>query len=71
MKNINEESGFKASIERGINFSREDYESKREKSNAEMVDFDDFIKNVAESIEENEGTIEDAVLIANDAFLKL
>ena len=71
MKNINEEAGFRNSIEIGINFTREQYEEKREESKDELVDFDDFIKNVAESCYENDGTIEDAVFIANDAFSQL
>lgn len=71
MKNLNEEAGFRASIERGIDFTREQYEEKREQSSEELVDFDDFIKNVAESCNDQSGSIDDAIFIANDAFLKL
>jgi hypothetical protein len=71
MKNLNEEAAFRAAIERGIDFTREQYEEKRANSNVELVDFDDFIRNVAESCYDNEGSIEDGVFIANDAFDKL
>lgn len=71
MKNLNEEAGFRVSIEKGIEFSREQYEEKRNESENELVDFDDFIKNVAESCFDNEGSIEDAIFIANDAFSKM
>jgi hypothetical protein len=69
--NLNEEAGFRSSIENGISFTREQYEEKREESNKELVDFDDFIKNVAASCYENDGSTEDAIFIANDAFDKL
>jgi len=74
MKNLNEEAGFRSAIERGIDFTREDYEAKRELSNNELIDFDDFVKNVAESCDYgmcDSGTIEDAIFIANDAYSKL
>lgn len=71
MKNLNEEAGFRAAIENGIDFTREQYEEKREESKYELVDFDDFIKNVAQSCYDNEGSIEDGVFIANDAFSQL
>ena len=66
MKNLNSQS-----IERYIDFSREDYEQKREQSSNEMVDFDDFINNVRNDTEEKFGTIEDAIRMANDHFLTL
>lgn len=71
MKNLNEEAGFRGAIENGIDFTREQYEEKREKSNVELVDFDDFIKNISESCYVNDGSIDDAVFIANDAFTNL
>lgn len=71
MKTVNEKAGFKASIENGIDFTREEYEEKREKTRIELLDFDDFIDNVFETIEENNGDIDDAIFTANDAFYKL
>lgn len=38
-------------------------------SSKELVDFDDFLNNVAESITDNDGTIEEAVSIAVEAFM--
>lgn len=71
MKDLNLEAGFRVAIERGIDFTREEYEEKREKSKKELVDFDDFIRNVAESCYQNNWTLEDAISIANDAFKEL
>ncbi|MDY0143201.1 MAG: hypothetical protein WCT06_09150 [Armatimonadota bacterium] len=68
---LNEEAGFRAEIEQGINFSREDYSLKVENSSTEMVDYDQFIKNVAQACYDNDGTVEDAIFIANDAYSNL
>ena len=62
---------FRAEIEQGINFSREDYSLKVENSSTEMVDYDQFIKNVAQACYDNDGTVEDAIFIANDAYSNL
>ena len=50
-----------------IDFTREDYEKKE----GDLVSFDQFIENIVQSCRENNGTIEDAVFIANDAYSKL
>ena len=36
-----------------------------------MVSFDDFLKNVINTVIEENGTFEDAVFIAEDSYLKL
>ena len=71
MKNLNEEAGFRSAIENSIDFTREQYEEKRSESKDGYVDFDAFIKNVAQSCYDNNGSIEDAVFIANDSFSQL
>lgn len=58
-------------IECEIDFTREQYENKRNYSKSELVDFDDFLENVVSEIKECDGTFEDAIFIANDAFSKL
>lgn len=55
-------------IEDKLDFTREDYEEMKRKN--EIVSFDMFIKNIIESVEENNETIKDAIFIANDAFDK-
>jgi hypothetical protein len=60
---------FFKEIVRGISFTREQYEAKTR--GCGMVSFDAFINNIAVSCHENDGTIEDAVFIANDAYYKL
>jgi len=47
------------------------YEEKRESSNSEMVSFDDFLCRISDDTFENEGNLNDAIFIANDAFDKL
>jgi hypothetical protein len=59
-----------STIESEIDFTREQYEEKRELSKKELVDFDDFLENIVEITEGNKGTLEDAIFIANDAFAK-
>ena len=55
-------------IEDKLDFTREDYEEMKRKN--KIVSFDIFIKNIIESVEENNETIKDAIFIANDAFDK-
>lgn len=57
-------------IECEIDFTREQYEAKRKSSNIELVDFDDFLENVVLETKDGNGTIEDAIFIADDAFIK-
>lgn len=61
-------------LEKEIDFTREDYEDKREASEIELVDYDDFLYNCVEQTVGNskEGNhYEDAVFIANDSYSKL
>jgi hypothetical protein len=60
-------------IENIISFevSREEYEDKRSESKKELVDYDDFLRNIAESANDNNGTEEDILFIAKDAFDKM
>ncbi len=55
-------------LENSLSFTREDYEKKMTEG---MVSFDDFLKNVINTVIEENGTFEDAVFIAEDAYLKL
>lgn len=59
------------SIEGELDFNREQYEEKRELCKSELLDFDDFLENVIETIRDNYGNYYDAIFIANDAFEKL
>jgi hypothetical protein len=54
-----------STIEILIDFSREDYENFREKSDEEMVDFDEFLINIVEKIEAYNGTLQDAIDLAH------
>ncbi len=54
-------------LETSLSFTREEYEEKRDDG---IVSFDDFLKNIIETVIEEGGTFEDAVFIAEDAFLK-
>lgn len=56
-------------LENSLSFTREEYEEKRKSVN--LVPFDEFIKNVINTVIEENGTFEDAVFIAEDAYLKL
>lgn len=49
-----------------IDFSKEEYNQKTE--NGDYASFDEFIESILKTVEENNGTLEDAVYIANDAF---
>ena len=60
-----------ADIEHQLSFSFESYNKKREDSEKEIVDWESFIMNVAETVIENNGTIEDGIEIAEDAFRNL
>lgn len=55
-------------LENSLSFTREDYEKKMTEG---MVSFDDFLKNVINTVIEENGTFEDAVFIAEDSYLKL
>ncbi len=70
-KDKNENTVNFSTIECEISFTREQYEEKRRLCEKELVDFDDFLENVVESVIDNEGTFEDGVFIANDAFMKI
>ncbi len=54
----------------GIDFTEEEYNEKIAGQEG-MASFDEFIDNVVKITEENNGTVEDAVFIADDAFRKL
>lgn len=69
MKKYNNISQIEAII--GFEVSREDYESKRELSTAEHVDYDDFLKNLLEMANENNATEEDIEVIATESFNSL
>lgn len=68
---LNAEAGFRAEIEQGINFSREDYSLKVENSSTVMVDYDQFIKNVAQICYDNDASVDDGIFIANDCYSNL
>lgn len=53
-----------------LDFTNEEYEQKVAGQKG-MATFDEFINTIIESVEENNGCIEDAIYIANDAFAKL
>ena len=54
----------------GIDFTEEEYSEKIARQE-DMASFDEFIDNIVKITEENNGTVEDAVFIADDAFRKL
>lgn len=58
-------------IEREISFTREQYEEKRAAATSEHIDFDDFLEKVLEITLQNQGNLNDAVFVADDAFDKL
>lgn len=53
-----------------IDFTREEYDKKTQKGEGFRT-FDEFIDEVLSIVKENNGTLKDAVFIANDAFLQL
>lgn len=53
-----------------IDFSKEEY-NERVAGKDDVATFDEFIDNIINIAKENNGTIEDAAFIANDAFAKL
>lgn len=53
-----------------IDFSEEEY-NERVTGKDDVATFDEFIDNVINIVKENNGTIEDAVFIANDAYRNL
>ena len=53
-------------LEDSLNFTRNDYNQL-----LNVVTFDEFLQDIADSVKDNDGTIEDAIFIANDAFEKL
>lgn len=55
-------------LETSLSFTREEYEEKRDDG---IVSFDEFLKNVIDTVIEEGGTFEDAIFIAEDAFSKL
>lgn len=56
-------------LETSLSFTREDYEEKRKSEN--LVPFDEFLKNVINTVIEENGNLDDAIFIAEDAYLKL
>ena len=53
-----------------IDFSEEEY-NERVTGKDDVATFDEFIDSIINIAKENDGTIEDAVFIANDAYRKL
>lgn len=53
----------------GIDFTEEEYNEKI--AGQDMASFDEFIDNIVKITAENNGTVEDAVFIADDAFRHL
>lgn len=53
----------------GIDFTEEEYNEKI--AGQDMASFDEFIDNIVKITEENNGTVEDAVFISDDAFRHL
>ncbi len=51
-----------------IDFTKEEYEEKTDNS---CAIFDEFIDKIVEDTIENEGSVYDAVFVANDAYSKL
>lgn len=53
-----------------INFTEDEYNKSAEGSNAN-ASFNEFIKSIMDACKECNGTLEDAVFIAEDAFEKI
>lgn len=53
-----------------IDFSEEEYNEKVAGKD-DVATFDEFIDSIINIVKENNGTIEDAVFIANDAYRQL
>lgn len=53
-----------------LDFANEEYEQKVAWQKG-VATFDEFIANIIESVKDNNGTVQDAIYIANDAFAKL
>lgn len=64
---------FVKTLENKLVFSvkREEYAEKQTASKNEIVSFDDFLFNIWQQCEANAGDIEDAIFIAEDAYLKI
>lgn len=56
-------------LEAFLSFSKEDYDKIKEREN--LVPFEKFLENIAISVVENKGDMQDAVYIAEDAFYLL
>ena len=52
-----------------LSFTRDDYKKAVPAGNG-TAGFDEFIGNIMDSCRENNGTLEDAIIIAEDAFDK-
>ena len=61
----------KKSIIESISFSKEMYNIAIKKDYKNYYKFDDFISNIKNAVEDNNGTIEDAILIANNEYNNL
>lgn len=53
-----------------IDFSEEEY-NERVEGLDDIATFNEFLENIIKIVRDNHGTIEDAVYIANDAFMNL
>ena len=53
-----------------LSFTRDDYKKAVPAGNG-YANYDEFIQNVMNQCRENNGTLEDAIIIAEDAFNKL
>lgn len=60
-----------STLEGAVDFTLEDYCEKMDNSPVEIVDYDTFLDNVIDQVIENNGTFDDAIFIANDAYSKL
>ena len=61
---------MKTQLIENIDFTREEYNEKT-KGNDGFFSFDEFIENVVSIVEENNGTLQDAIFMAHDAFDKI
>ena len=58
-------------IKSAINFSKKDYEAKNIPIENEIQSFELFITGVADAVNENKGSVKDAVEIAEQSFKSL
>ena len=58
-------------LKKEINFSKNDYESKNIPFDREIESFDTFLRNCVDATNHNNGSLKDAVLIAENSFKSL